>query len=214
MLQRIYGTAWYDQAELDAYLPARKRPAGATTASSASNSTSSRSRKTRAAAWSSGTPRAQSSASLVEDFIREGLRERGYQPVVTPHIAHERLYEISGHLANFSENMFGPIEVEDQRFRLKPMNCPGHILIYKDRLRSYRDLPLRYSEFGTVYRFERSGVLHGLKRVRGFTQDDAHIFCMPDQLQGEFEQTLDEATAPDARLRLQRLPLRALARAP
>ena len=106
---------------------------------------------------------------------------------------HERLYEISGHLENFSENMFGEIQVEEQRFRLKPMNCPGHILIYKSRLRSYRDLPLRFSEFGTVYRFERSGVLHGLTRVRGFTQDDAHLFCTPDQLQGEFEQTLDEA---------------------
>jgi threonyl-tRNA synthetase len=89
--------------------------------------------------------------------------------------------------------MFGPIEVEGQRFRLKPMNCPGHILIYRNTLRSYRDLPLRLSEFGTVYRFERSGVLHGLNRVRGFTQDDAHLFCTPDQLQHEFEQTLDEA---------------------
>ncbi len=89
--------------------------------------------------------------------------------------------------------MFGRAQVEEQRFRLKPMNCPGHILIYKSRLHSYRDLPIRYSEFGTVYRFERSGVLHGLTRVRGFTQDDAHLFCTPDQLQGEFEQTLDEA---------------------
>ena len=130
---------------------------------------------------------------IIENFIREGLRERGYQPVVTPHVVSERLYEISGHLENFAENMFGPIEVEGQRFRLKPMNCPGHILIYQSRLRSYRDLPLRFSEFGTVYRFERSGVVHGLTRVRGFTQDDAHIFCTPDQLQSEFELTLDEA---------------------
>jgi threonyl-tRNA synthetase len=89
--------------------------------------------------------------------------------------------------------MFGPLEVEGQRFRLKPMNCPGHILIYKSRGHSYRDLPVRYSEFGTVYRFERSGTLHGLTRVRGFTQDDAHLFCTVEQLQGEFEQTLDEA---------------------
>ena len=89
--------------------------------------------------------------------------------------------------------MFGPLEVEEQRYRLKPMNCPGHILIYKSRLRSYRDLPLRYSEFGTVYRFERSGVLHGLTRVRGFTTDDGHLFLRPDQLQREFEQALDEA---------------------
>ena len=101
--------------------------------------------------------------------------------------------------------MFGPIEVENQRFRLKPMNCPGHILIYKSRLRSYRDLPLRFSEFGTVYRFERSGVLHGLTRVRGFTQDDAHLFCTPDQLQAEFEQTLDEALRLMKRVRLHRV---------
>jgi len=89
--------------------------------------------------------------------------------------------------------MFGPLDVEEQRFRLKPMNCPGHILIYRGQPHSYRELPIRYSEFGTVYRFERSGVLHGLTRVRGFTQDDAHLFCTPEQLQGEFEQTLDEA---------------------
>ena len=112
---------------------------------------------------------------------------------MTPHVVSERLYEISGHLENFGQNMFGPLEVEEQRFRLKPMNCPGHILIYRDRARSYRELPVRYSEFGTVYRYERSGVVHGLTRVRGFTQDDAHIFCTAEQLQGEFEQTLDEA---------------------
>ena len=129
----------------------------------------------------------------MENFIREGLAERGYQPVVTPHIVHEKLYQTSGHLENFAQNMFGPIEVEGQRFRLKPMNCPGHILIYRSQSHSYRDLPIRYSEFGTVYRFERSGTLHGLTRVRGFTQDDAHLFCTPEQLQGEFEQTLDEA---------------------
>ena len=130
---------------------------------------------------------------IVEQFIRDGLRERGYLPVVTPHVVHEDLYATSGHLENFAHGMFGPIEVEGQRFRLKPMNCPGHILIYKSGGRSYRDLPLRYSEFGTVYRFELSGTLHGLTRVRGFTQDDAHLFCTPEQLQAEFEQTLDEA---------------------
>ncbi|HUY10880.1 MAG TPA: threonine--tRNA ligase, partial [Candidatus Dormibacteraeota bacterium] len=130
---------------------------------------------------------------IVEQFIRDGLRERNYLPVVTPHIVSERLFEISGHLENYAPNMFGSLDVEEQHFRLKPMNCPGHILIYRNKLRSYRELPLRYSEFGTVYRYERSGVLHGLTRVRGFTQDDAHLFCMADQLQAEFEQTLDEA---------------------
>jgi threonyl-tRNA synthetase len=193
MLQRVYGTAWYDQTELDAYLARLEEG---------------RRRDHRRLGTELGLfsieeaaggglvfwhPKGTIVREIVENFIREGLRERGYQPVVTPHIAHERLYEISGHLANFGENMFGPIEVEGQRFRLKPMNCPGHILIYRNTLRSYRDLPLRLSEFGTVYRFERSGVLHGLNRVRGFTQDDAHLFCTPDQLQHEFEQTLDEA---------------------
>jgi len=138
-------------------------------------------------------PRGAIMRGIVEAFIREGLRERGYLPVVTPHVVHENLYATSGHLENFADGMFGPIEVEGQRFRLKPMNCPGHILIYRNEGRSYRDLPLRYSEFGTVYRFELSGTLHGLTRARGFTQDDAHLFCTPEQLQGEFEQTLDEA---------------------
>jgi threonyl-tRNA synthetase len=193
MLQRIYGTAWYDAGELEAYLAQleeaqrrdhRKLGAELDLFSIEEDAGSG------LVFWH---PKGAIVRNIIENFIREGLRERGYEPVVTPHIASERLYEISGHLENFAENMFGPIEVEGQRFRLKPMNCPGHILIYKSRLRSYRDLPLRFSEFGTVYRFERSGVLHGLTRVRGFTQDDAHIFCTPDQLQSEFERTLDEA---------------------
>ncbi|MFY9719920.1 MAG: threonine--tRNA ligase [Candidatus Cybelea sp.] len=193
MLQRIYGTAWYDRDALDAYLAqleeARRRDHRKLGAELDLFSIE----EQAGGGLVFWHPKGTIVRGIIEGFIREGLNERGYQPVVTPHIAHERLYEISGHLANFSENMFGPIEVEGHRFRLKPMNCPGHILIYKDRLRSYRELPLRYSEFGTVYRFERSGVLHGLNRVRGFTQDDAHLFCTPDQLQYEFEQTLDEA---------------------
>jgi threonyl-tRNA synthetase len=193
MLQRIYGTAWYDAAELDAYLrqivEAQERDH--------------RKLGTELDLYSIEDdaggglvfwhPKGAIVRGLIEDFIRQGLRDRGYQPVVTPHVVSEKLYEISGHLENYAANMFGPLEVEEQRFRLKPMNCPGHILIYQSRLRSYRDLPIRFSEFGTVYRFERSGVLHGLTRVRGFTQDDAHLFCTPDQLQHEFEQTLDEA---------------------
>jgi threonyl-tRNA synthetase len=193
MLQRIYGTAWRTQAELDAYLrqldEAQKRDHRKlgveldlfTIEEDAGGGL---------VFWH---PKGAIVRGIIEQFIREGLRERGYLPVMTPHVVSERLYEISGHLENYVQNMFGPIDVEDQRFRLKPMNCPGHILIYRSRLHSYRDLPLRYSEFGTVYRFERSGVLHGLTRVRGFTQDDAHLFCTPDQLQTEFEQTADEA---------------------
>ncbi len=193
MLQRIYGTAWYDRDDLEAHV-ARLEEAQRRDHRKLGAELDLFSIEEDAGGglvfWH---PKGAIVRGIIEDFIREGLRERGYQPVVTPHVASERLYEISGHLENFAQNMFGPLEVEEQRFRLKPMNCPGHILIYKSRLRSYRDLPLRFSEFGTVYRFERSGVLHGLTRVRGFTQDDAHLFCTPEQLQGEFERTLDEA---------------------
>ncbi len=193
MLQRIYGTAWHTQAELEAYLrfleEAQKRDHRKLGAELDLFSIE----EEAGGGLIFWHPRGAVMRAVVENFIRDGLRERGYQPVVTPHVVHEKLYEISGHLENYAENMFGPLEVEEQRFRLKPMNCPGHILIYKGHPRSYRDLPLRFSEFGTVYRYERSGVLHGLTRVRGFTQDDAHLFCTPDQLQGEFEQTLDEA---------------------
>jgi threonyl-tRNA synthetase len=193
MLQRIYGTAWPDRAEMEAYLAALEEARRRDHRKLGVELDLFSIEEQAGGGLVFWHPKGAIVRNIVENFIREGLRERGYQPVVTPHIAHERLYEISGHLANFSDNMFGPIEAEGQRFRLKPMNCPGHILIYRSRLRSYRDLPLRFSEFGTVYRFERSGVLHGLNRVRGFTQDDAHLFCMPDQLQYEFEQTLDEA---------------------
>ncbi|MBV8530088.1 MAG: threonine--tRNA ligase [Candidatus Eremiobacteraeota bacterium] len=193
MLQRIYGTAWRDRAQLQSHLDrieeAQRRDHRKLGAELDLFSIE----EDAGGGLVFWHPKGAIVRGIIEDFIRTGLRERGYQPVVTPHIVNERLYEISGHLENFSESLFGAIEVENQRFRLKPMNCPGHILIYRSRLRSYRDLPLRYSEFGTVYRYERSGVLHGLNRVRGFTQDDAHLFCTPDQLQGEFELTVDEA---------------------
>lgn len=193
MLQRIYGTAWNTREELDRHLQqleeAQKRDHRKLGAELDLFSV----QEDAGGGLIFWHPKGAIVRGIIENFIREGLRERGYLPVVTPHVVHERLYEISGHLENFAENMFGPIEVEHQRFRLKPMNCPGHILIYKSRPRSYRDLPLRYSEFGTTYRFERSGVLHGLTRVRGFTVDDAHLFCTPEQVQDEFNRTLDEA---------------------
>jgi threonyl-tRNA synthetase len=193
MLQRIYGTAWHTQAELDAYLlhleEAQRRDhrklgaeLGLFTIEEEAGG--------GLIFW---LPHGTVVREIIQSFIREGLAQRGYQQVVTPHVMSERLFEISGHLENYAHGMFGPLEVEGQRFRLKPMNCPGHILIYRSEARSYRDLPLRYAEFGTVYRFERSGTLLGLTRVRGFTQDDAHLFCMPEQLQHEFEQTADEA---------------------
>jgi threonyl-tRNA synthetase len=129
--------------------------------------------------------------SIIEDFWRDEHRKRGYQLVYTPHIASEQLYAISGHLETYAENMYSPMDIDGQAYRAKPMNCPGHIMIYKSRLRSYRDLPIRFAELGTVYRYERSGVLHGMLRVRGFTQDDSHIFCTPDQLEGEISGVLD-----------------------
>jgi len=193
MLQRIYGTAFEAQQQLDDYLVFLEEAAQRDHRKLGPELGLYSVEEEAGGGLVFWHPRGTLVRGLVETFIREGLAERGYQPVITPHIVHEKLYEISGHLENFAHGMFGPIEVEGQRFRLKPMNCPGHILIYKSGAHSYRDLPLRYSEFGTVYRFERSGTLHGLTRVRGFTQDDAHLFCTPEQLQGEFEQTLDEA---------------------
>ena len=130
---------------------------------------------------------------IMEDWLRDELLRRGYDLVFTPHIMRLDLWKTSGHANFYRENMFGPIEVEKAEYQLKPMNCPGHILIFQSRLRSYRDLPVRLAELGTVYRYERSGVLHGLLRVRGFTQDDAHIFCMPEQIEKEIQDCVEFA---------------------
>jgi threonyl-tRNA synthetase len=130
---------------------------------------------------------------IMEDWLRAEALKRGYQMVYTPHIANKDLWNVSGHTGFYRQNMFGEIEVEKADYMLKPMNCPCHILIYKGELRSYKQLPMRLAELGTVYRYERSGVLHGLMRVRGFTQDDAHIFCTPEQIESEIEGCLDFA---------------------
>ncbi len=130
---------------------------------------------------------------IMEDWLRTEALKRGYDMVYTPHIANVDLWHTSGHTSFYKQNMFGEIEVEKADYQLKPMNCPFHILIYQSTLRSYKALPLRFSELGTVYRYERSGVLHGLMRVRGFTQDDAHIFCTPDQIESEVEGCVDFA---------------------
>ncbi len=129
----------------------------------------------------------------MEDWLRAELTRHGYDLVYTPHVMRLDLWKTSGHANFYRENMFAPMEVENAEYQLKPMNCPGHILIYKSRLRSYRELPIRLAELGTVYRFERSGVLHGLMRVRGFTQDDAHIFCMPEQIEREVQDCIEFA---------------------
>ena len=130
----------------------------------------------------------------IEDYWREAHIQGGYDIVFSPHIAKLDLWKTSGHTEYYRENMYSPIEIENVEYQLKPMNCPFHITIYRSHMRSYRDLPLRYAELGTVYRFERSGVLHGLLRVRGFTQDDAHLFCRPDQLDEEIVRVLDFVT--------------------
>jgi len=130
----------------------------------------------------------------LEDWMRDAYLKRGYSLVYTPHVMRRDLWKVSGHANFYSENMFAPMELDDAEYQLKPMNCPGHILIYRDRQHSYRDLPVRLGELGTVYRYERSGTMHGLLRVRGFTQDDAHIFCRPDQIEDEIVACLDFAT--------------------
>ncbi len=131
----------------------------------------------------------------MEDWMREEYLRRGYSLVYTPHVARRQLFHTSGHEGYYSNNMFDAMELDDAEYRLKPMNCPGHILIYKDSLKSYRDLPVRFGELGTVYRYERSGVMHGLLRVRGFTQDDAHIFCTPEQIENEIVGCMEFALA-------------------
>ena len=131
----------------------------------------------------------------MEDWMREECIRRGYDMVFTPHIMRRELWKISGHEGYYAENMYPPMELDDAEYRLKPMNCPGHILIYKSSPRSYRDLPQRYAELGNVYRYERSGTMHGLLRVRGFTQDDAHIFCTPEQIEDEVVACIDFAQA-------------------
>ncbi len=132
---------------------------------------------------------------LMEDWMREECIRRGYDMVFTPHVMRKDLWKISGHEGFYAQNMYAPMELDDADYRLKPMNCPGHILIYKNTPKSYRDLPVRYAELGNVYRYERSGTMHGLLRVRGFTQDDAHIFCTPDQIEDEVAACIDFADA-------------------
>jgi threonyl-tRNA synthetase len=131
----------------------------------------------------------------MEDWLRDEYLKRGYALVYTPHVARRHLWQVSGHEGYYVQNMFDTMELDDAEYRMKPMNCPFHILIYKNTLRSYRDLPVRLGELGTVYRYERSGVMHGLLRVRGFTQDDAHIFCTPEQIEDEIVACIDFALA-------------------
>ena len=190
MLQRIYGVAFGSQKELDDYL-ARLEEA--------------KKRDHRKLGKELDlfiipeeiggglviyTPKGGRIRTTIEDFWRQGHFANGYEILYTPHIGLSKLWETSGHLGFYKENMYSPMIIDEQEYYIKPMNCPFHILAYKSQTRSYRDLPLRWAELGTVYRYERSGVLSGLMRVRGFTQDDAHIFCTPEQMNSEISEVL------------------------
>jgi len=184
-MQRIYGTSFPSQAELDDYLhrleEAKRRDhrrlgpeLGLFSFEEAAGA--------GLVFWH---PKGGIVRTLMEDWLRSEYLRRGYQLVYTPHVMRRDLWKTSGHLDFYAQNMFPPLEEEHVSYQLKPMNCPGHILIYQSHRRSYRELPLRLAELGTVYRYERGGVLHGLMRVRGFTVDDAHIFCTPEQIEDE-----------------------------
>ncbi|MFZ5768191.1 MAG: threonine--tRNA ligase [Bacillota bacterium] len=193
MLQRIYGTAFPTQEDMDQYLyrveEARRRDHRRLGRELDLFSV----HEEAGAGLVFWHPRGGVVRQIIEDLWRAEHRRRGYDVVFTPHVARLDLWKVSGHWDWYRENMYSPMDVEGVEYLLKPMNCPFHILMYKSQTRSYRDLPLRWAELGTVYRYERSGVLHGLLRVRGFTQDDAHIFCRPDQLQEELVGVLDLA---------------------
>ena len=191
MLQRIYGTVWASQEEFEAYLhklaEIEKRD----------HRRLGRELDLFSIHEASGPglihwhPKAGRIRTIIEDFWRQEHYKAGYEIVYSPHIGKASLWQTSGHLDFYQENMYAPMDIEGQEYFIKPMNCPFHIMIYKTRMRSYRELPLRWAELGTVYRYERSGVLHGLMRVRGFTQDDAHIICTPDQIEDEVLGCLD-----------------------
>ncbi len=185
MLQRIYGTAWEKPAELQEYIAwieeVKKRDHRRLVRELDLISF----HEEAGAGLAYWHPRGALMRKTIEDFWRDRHMEGGYDLVYTPHIGKSWLWETSGHLDFYKESMYSPMEVDKMDYYVKPMNCPFHIMIYKTQLRSYRELPLRWAELGTVYRFEKSGVLHGLMRVRGFTQDDAHIICTPNQIEEE-----------------------------
>ena len=191
MLQRIYGTAFESQAGLDAHLERlaeAERRDHRTLGRQLNLFTVHEEIGPGLIVWH---PKGGVMRSIIEDYWRDIHYRQGYSIVYSPHIGRARLWQTSGHLDFYRESMYAPMEIDDQEYFLKPMNCPFHIQIYRSALRSYRELPMRIAELGTVYRYERSGVLHGLMRVRGFTQDDAHIFCLPDQVANEVGDVLD-----------------------
>lgn len=193
MLTRIYGTCFKSQKELEEYLERLEE------AEKRDHRKLGRELDLFSLSEEVGSglplwhPKGAIIRQIIEDFWKKEHQKRDYQYLYTPHIGSLNLWKRSGHWDFYRENMYSPIEIDEQKFLLKPMNCPFHVQVYKEKIRSWRDLPIRYCELGTVYRYERAGVLHGLTRVRGFTQDDAHLFCRPDQVEEELTAVLDLA---------------------
>ncbi|MEM9272955.1 MAG: threonine--tRNA ligase [Cyanobacteria bacterium P01_F01_bin.143] len=190
-LQRIYGTAWENPEQLEAYLQQQEE------AKRRDHRKLGKELKLFSIQGEAGGglvfwhPRGATMRYIIEDYWRKAHLDAGYDLLYTPHIANLELWKTSGHFDFYRESMFNSMDIEEQAYQIRPMNCPFHILIYKSDLHSYRELPVRWGEFGTVYRYERSGTLHGLMRVRGFTQDDAHIFCLPTQFTEEILRVLN-----------------------
>ncbi len=192
-LQRIYGTAFFNGKDLDAYFKRLEEIKARDHRVLGKQLDLYSIQEVAGSGLIFWHPKGGIIRKTMEDWMRDECVQRGYEMVYTPHIMRREMWKISGHEENYGENMYPPMELDDAEYRLKPMNCPGHILIYKNSPKSYRDLPVRYAELGNVYRYERSGTMHGLLRVRGFTQDDAHIFCTPQQIEDEIAGCIDFA---------------------
>ena len=194
-LQRIYGTAFFSQKEMDAHFARLEEAAKRDHRVLGKQLDLFSIQEVAGAGLIFWHPKGAMIRKVMEDWMKEECLRRGYSLVYTPHVMRRELWKISGHEGFYSGNMYTPMELDDAEYRLKPMNCPGHILIYKNSPKSYRDLPVRLAELGNVYRYERSGTMHGLLRVRGFTQDDAHIFCTPGQIEDEVVACIEFAEA-------------------
>jgi threonyl-tRNA synthetase len=194
-LQRIYGTVWPDQKQLDAYLTRLQEIEQRDHRVLGKELELFRIDEELGSGLVLWLPNLSVVREELENWWRKVHHEHGYTLVYTPHIANERIYERSGHLEKYGENMYGPLLLDEgtQKFWIKPMNCPGHIKVFQSKIHSYRELPLRIGELGTVYRYERGGALHGMQRVRGFTQDDSHLFCTWEQAQEEIGKVFDLA---------------------
>jgi threonyl-tRNA synthetase len=194
-LQRVYGTAFFSKKDLDEHFARLEEAARRDHRVLGKQLDLFSIQELAGAGLIFWHPKGAMIRKIMEDWMREECVRRGYLLVYTPHVMRRELWKVSGHEGFYSGNMYTPMELDDAEYRLKPMNCPGHILIYKNSPKSYRDLPQRYAELGNVYRYERSGTMHGLLRVRGFTQDDAHIFCTPQQIESEVAACIEFAEA-------------------